>query len=113
MSYFGPTYKTMIRTMKRRHSARVIFICHNVTPHEPSQLDSVLTRYALDVSDAFLIMSEEVKRDVIRFRPKAPVQLSPLPLNESFSPTPPRQKTRSELCLSSKTHMLLFFGLVR
>jgi D-inositol-3-phosphate glycosyltransferase len=113
MPYFGPAYGAMIRTMKRRHSARVIFICHNVTPHEPSRLDGLLTRYALNTSDGFLVMSEEVRRDVIRFRPKVPVQLSPLPLNESFPPAPPRQKARAELRLSPEARVLLFFGLVR
>ena len=113
MPYFGPAYGAMIRTMKRRHSARVVFICHNVTPHEPTRLDNLLTRYALNTGDGFLVMSEEVRRDVIRFRPEAPVRLSPLPLNESFPPAPPRQKARAELHLSPGARVLLFFGLVR
>jgi glycosyltransferase involved in cell wall biosynthesis len=113
MPFFGPAYGAMIRAMKKRCSARVIFICHNVTPHEPSRLDHLLTRYALSTSDAFLVMSEEVRRDVIRFRPQAPVQLSPLPLNDSFPPAPPWQEARAGFCLSPGARVLLFFGLVR
>ncbi len=113
MPFFGPAYGAMVRAMKKRWSARVIFICHNVTPHEPSRLDQLLTRYALSTSDAFLVMSDEVKRDVIRFRPHARVQISPLPLNDSFSPAPPCHEARKSFGLSAEARVLLFFGLIR
>jgi glycosyltransferase involved in cell wall biosynthesis len=111
--FFGPTYGQMIRRMKRSHDCRVIFICHNITPHEPSRLDHFFNRYALRVGDAFVVMSEQVRGDLARIRPGAPMQQVPLPLNESFPTAPSCERARAELALPQTARVLLFFGLVR
>jgi glycosyltransferase involved in cell wall biosynthesis len=111
--FFGPALGTASRLARGggRRPAR-IFLCHNVSPHEGTPLDRVLTAYGLGGADAFLVhaRSEAAKlADLARGRP---VRVHPHPSYEIFSESAPgREEARRALGLTGR--VLLFFGYVR
>jgi glycosyltransferase involved in cell wall biosynthesis len=113
MPFFAPCTGTLLRLLRRQVTARQILLCHNLIPHEPHWFDAPLTRFLLSVPDAFLVLSEAVERDLLRFRPDAKFIRVPMPIYEHFPAPPPRQAARQQLGLDSEQSVVLFFGLVR
>lgn len=113
MPFFAPCLGTLLRSIRRQTAARVILLCHNLIPHEKHFFDLPLTRYLIEVPEAFIVLSESVERDLLRLRPNADVARVPQPIYDFF-PSPPEQKeARKQLGLPSDQPVVLFFGLVR
>jgi glycosyltransferase involved in cell wall biosynthesis len=92
---------------------RVILICDNVVPHERRPLDAMLTRYMLSSADAFVVMSQEVWRDLRSFVPDARAELVPHPLYTHFGEPIPKSEARRRLGWKEGERVLLFFGYIR
>jgi glycosyltransferase involved in cell wall biosynthesis len=113
MPFFAPCLGTLLRRIRRQTAARLILLCHNLIPHETHFFDVPLTRYLIKVPEAFVVLSESVKRDLLRLRPNAKAIYVPQPIYDFF-PTPPAQLVaREKLGLPSDQPVVLFFGLVR
>ncbi|HFE52933.1 MAG TPA: glycosyltransferase [Bacteroidetes bacterium] len=112
MPFFAPSYGTVSRLVRRRSRTRVIWICHNITPHERQPAGSLLTRYGLASADAFVVMSRPVQEDLLRLRPDATHRLVPHPAYEPVGSVPKRE-ARRRLGLDPEAPVLLFFGYVR
>ncbi|MDM7916189.1 MAG: glycosyltransferase, partial [Candidatus Eisenbacteria bacterium] len=121
MPFFAPSFGTIARRVRRETArqageagrARVVLICDNVVPHEKRPLDEALTRWMLGAADAFVVMSSEVERDLLRFRPGALYAKVPHPLYEQFGEPMPREEARAALDWDRDDRVLLFFGYIR
>jgi glycosyltransferase involved in cell wall biosynthesis len=102
-----------MRLIRRRISTRLILLCHNLLPHEPHFFDVPLTRYLSKIPDAFIVLSEAVEQEVLRFRPKAPIIRVPQPIYDFFPAPPSTKVARQQLGLPEESPVILFFGLVR
>lgn len=109
--FFGPCLGTTVRLARRRSRTSVIFICHNVVPHEPFPGRRGLTRYALASGDAWLVHSETDQRDLESLNLRGHTLLVPQPPGQGFGEPIDKEKAKNRLSLSGKT--LLFFGLIR
>ena len=112
--FFAPAYRTMCGRIHARSRARVVFLCHNVLPHESSPLDRGLTRLAFAGADGFVVQSREDGRILAGFSPGAKIEFNPMPVFDLFSSAraaPDADEARRALDLSGR--VLLFFGLVR
>ena len=107
--FFGPSLGTAARLSKGR--AR-IFLCHNVSPHEGTPLDRVLTSYGLGAADAFLVHARSEAEKLRSLARGRPVRVHPHPSYEIFSRSAPtREDARRALDLDGR--VILFFGYVR
>ncbi|MBI2619368.1 MAG: glycosyltransferase family 4 protein [Ignavibacteriales bacterium] len=109
---FGPCFGTMAALIRRGSGAKILFVCHNVLPHERRPGDLVFTRYAFRHADFFIPLSHAVARDLTLLRPGAPHTVVPLPVYESFGRTLAKSSARKSLGIK-QTRVLLFFGIVR
>lgn len=109
--FFGPCLGTAVRLAKRRSRSSVIFVCHNVVPHEPFPGARGLTRYALAPGDAWLVHSETNQRGLESFRLRGHTLLVPHPPGQGFGEPIDKEEAKSRLGLSGNT--LLCFGLIR
>jgi glycosyltransferase involved in cell wall biosynthesis len=109
--FFGPCLGTTVRLARRRSRASVIFICHNVMPHEPFPLARGLTRFALAPGDAWLVHSETDRRDLESLNLQGHTVLVPQPPGQGFGAPIDKEQAKGRLGLSGNT--LLFFGLIR
>jgi len=110
--FFAPAYRALVRAVKRRSSAPVVYLCHNVLPHEGSRIDRALARWGLTVADAFLVQSVEDQARIERLVPGAVVTLRPHPTYTQFAAgamAPSQARAR----LGVDGRVMLFFGLVR
>src|SRR5512145_1959311 len=57
--FFAPAYRSMCGHIRRRCGARIVFVCHNVLPHESSPVDRALTTLAFSRVDGFVVQSRE------------------------------------------------------
>lgn len=109
--FFGPCLGTTVRVARRRCNSSVIFICHNVVPHEPFPGARGLTRFALAPGDAWLAHSEIDQRDLESLNLRGQTLLVPQPPGQGFGEPIDQEEAKSRLGLSG--HTLLFFGLIR
>jgi glycosyltransferase involved in cell wall biosynthesis len=109
--FFAPACAT-IAAGARRAGARVLFLCHNVLPHERSAADLMLIKWGLGAADGFLVQSQTDFDVLGRLYPSKPRELTPHPAYTFFeqgkvAPEAARAK------LGVQAPVVLFFGLVR
>lgn len=112
LPFFGPCFGTIARRARANGHTRVLYICHNIVPHEHRPGDRLFTRYAFGAADGFIVLSEAVERDLRAFLPAAPHRMVPHPVYDLFGEAQDRSAARSALGLPDQ-RLLLFFGYVR
>lgn len=110
--FFAPAFGTLAGLCRK--FSKVLFLCHNVLPHERGGPVKLLTRFALSKGDMFIVHSEEDKANLEALVPNARVRKARHPTYEIFSrQTVARDAARAELGLRPDEKVILFFGLVR
>ena len=118
LPFFAPAYGLISRVAKKRLRAKgkktkIIFIAHNVFPHEKRPFDKSLTNYAFKVVDHFIIQSTAVERDLKIFKPDANYLRLEHPVFEAFAPGIDRSEARKKLGIGEGREVLLYFGFIR
>jgi len=111
--YFAPALVTICAILRLFSRTRIVFICHNVVPHETSPVDRILSSIAFLFPHAFVVQSSEDRSNLLRIRKKADVASHPLPIFDFFrSGEMTREEARSRTG-EGEGPLLLFFGLIR
>ena len=112
MPFFAPSFGTVAKIVKKNRYVKTLAICHNIVPHESKPGDVFLTKYFLKKIDYFILLSEKVKNELLRFLPSANYKVLFHPVYSSFGE--PVNKTEAKKHLNLKDEkILLFFGLIR
>jgi glycosyltransferase involved in cell wall biosynthesis len=114
--YWAPVWILLARWVQLQTRASILFICHNVLPHEQRVWDKTLARWVLTLGDGFVVHSESDRQRLLSILPKASVQVVPLPSHASLSQTVTvysKIEARELLSLPADQATVLFFGLVR
>ncbi|MFH1008918.1 MAG: glycosyltransferase [Candidatus Latescibacterota bacterium] len=113
MPFFAPSFAALSWLVKSLTSTKILYICDNIVPHEKFPGGILLTRLALSCVDFFVVQSETVKKDLLRFRPDANFKEIPHPIYDLFSaPSQDKKSLRRALHIKEE-RVLLFFGYVR
>lgn len=92
----------------------LIFICHNVLPHEAKAWDVQIAKAVLRWGDGFTVQSAAEKQKLSGWFPQARITATPLPVYAMFANAPlSKAVARERLGLTSDALVLLFFGIVR
>ena len=98
----------------RRKGIRVVFIIHNVFPHEARFFDRPLAKLSLKQGSAFVAQTEREKERLLALLPGRRVALCTLPVYSVLAgKCIPLREARRKLGLAENTPVLLFFGIVR
>ena len=100
--YFAPCYMLLQHFIP----AKILFICHNVFPHERFPLDKCLTRLTLKKGDFFILHAEKEATELCTIIPKPNYRVNVHPTYEAFA-----HGEMPDRIYNGKT--LLFFGFVR
>lgn len=111
MSFFAPILGFICKFTPKK--VKKIALIHNLIPHETRFFDSILTRFYVNQQDAFIVLSEKVKQDVLKFKPDAKVLALFHPLYDHFGVKVDKYIAREKYGISSDKKVLLFFGLIR
>lgn len=109
--YFAPCYFLLTRFMGRQN---VVFVCHNVFPHERFPLDKLLTGLALNNGSHFILHAVEEVKELTKIQPNPDYVVTPHPTYHAFCfEGMSRERARERLHIGEEERILLFFGYVR
>lgn len=111
--YWAPAFASLAFLVRRSTPTKILFICHNVVPHERGFGDRLSAQMTLKQGHHFVVHSE---RDMAKLRtilPQADARRTVLPVYDFFEIVKPDQdEAKAQLDLSGKK-VLLFFGFIR
>jgi glycosyltransferase involved in cell wall biosynthesis len=97
-----------IKRMAKRPS--LLFICHNVLPHERNLLDKTAIRLALAAGDGYIVHAESDANKLRNIFPNAKIQVTPLPTYASLATN---KNEKLPTVVPEDRPLLLFCGFVR
>lgn len=108
--FFGICFGAIL-SMLSNISAKKMFICHNVLPHESSFIDNLLSKMALSKVDRFIVHSEEDSINLLDIYPDAVSLKNFHPIIDLFGNNDNSKTIKNDSLINS--HQLLFFGYIR
>ena len=109
--YFAPCFWSICKLLRRE---KILFVCHNVFPHERFPLDRLLTKWTLGCGRYFIAQSKMDARDLLSVKHDAVYRVTPHPTYGMFCRQGmSMQKAREQLQIAQGQRVLLFFGFVR
>lgn len=109
--YFAPCFWSICKLLRRE---KILFVCHNVFPHERFPLDRLLTKWTLGCGGYFITQSKMDARDLLSVKHDAVYRVTPHPTYGMFCKQGmSMQKAREQLQIDQGQRVLLFFGFVR
>jgi D-inositol-3-phosphate glycosyltransferase len=111
LPFMAPCLGTIAKLIRK--TTKVFAITDNVIPHEKRIGDSLLTKYFVKSSDAFLTLSSSVLDDLLKFTDSKEKIFIPHPIYDSFGDIVEKSTAKEKLGLEVNGKYLLFFGFVR
>ncbi|MDA3865907.1 MAG: glycosyltransferase [Salinivirgaceae bacterium] len=111
LPFFGPSLGYIASHLHK--NTKTIAILDNVIPHEKRFFDMPFLRYFLKRVDGFIVMSEQVKRDLLSLKPNATYEFQHHPLYDHFGKPLEQKEARHKLGLDPAKKTILFFGFIR
>ena len=109
--YFAPCYWILCRLLGR---CRILFVCHNVFPHERFPMDRFLTKLVLRRGDYFITQSKMDAEDLLSIEKDARYVQAVHPTYNAFKfEDMSREQARGLLGIGADERVVLFFGFVR
>ena len=110
--FFTPLCFTLSFLIKHLTETKILFVCHNVLPHEARFIDRILTKIALKRSDFFVVHSNEDHENLKAILPGARVKQTVHPTYEVFKFNK-ISNSEAKKGLELKNKVVLHFGFVR
>ena len=111
--FFAPCYGAIAKQVKGSKGARTLAICHNMIPHENKIIDAALSRFFIRQVDRFIVLSQAVADDLLRFKRDAIYQIVAHPVYEIFADTSLSKAEAKERLGLPDRPVVLFFGYIR
>lgn len=109
--YFAPYYFILARCLKK---TKILFVCHNVFPHERFPLDHFLTKMTLRQGNCYIVQSKMDAEDLQTIIKNPVFEQTVHPTYNAFKfQDISKQKAREILELKESEKVLLFFGFIR
>ena len=110
--YFAPCYWSLEKIIRKE--TKILFICHNVFPHERFPLDRWLTRITLKPANYYITHSNSDADDLKSIIREPELRVTVHPAYNFFKQkNMSKELARSILNLKIEEKVILFFGLVR
>lgn len=109
--YFAPCYRILTCMCKK---CKILFICHNVLPHERFPFDYILTKSVLKKGNYFVVHAVEESVELENMIPDANYKINPHPTYDFFKiENMTKEVARERIRIQQDVPLLLFFGFVR
>lgn len=110
----APVYWAIVRYLRKRISAEVVMICHNVLPHEKFPACRFLAKHTLQLADRLLVHSSGDERVARSLGLSQPITRGYLPIRDFFVNLGKSESAVAEQQAAHElSYNLLFFGNVR
>lgn len=109
--YFAPCYWCICKLLK---NIKIIFLCHNVFPHERFPMDHFLAKCVLKMGNYFIVQSSTDEENLKTIIPEAKYIKTVHPTYNAFKLLNlSKDESRKLLHITDKEKVLLFFGFIR
>lgn len=109
-------YTRVCRMVRKRSNVRILFLLHNVVPHEGIPGKEILSRIAFSQADGYIAQSHTVEREFLRFYPPGESRWHMVVPHPTYNfqefARPSREESRKKLGVT-EDKALLFFGIIR
>lgn len=113
-TFWAAIWVTLARRVRDTGATRVVFLCHNVLPHDAKPWERRISRWVLAHGDGWVVHTEAERARLVTLLPGCAPQVAAHPLYDIFPTTPlPQAEARRQLGLPVDGPLLLFFGMVR
>ncbi len=107
--YFTFNFLTISYLVRKWTKSKIVFLCHNVAPHDARFVDRILTKIGLSQANKFIVHANAEKELLLDIFPDAKVVKNVHPTYEVFK----SKDKKKDLGLKLREKVLLFFGFVR
>jgi glycosyltransferase involved in cell wall biosynthesis len=112
-TFWAPAFAALAILLRRRGKI-ILFVIHNVMPHEPRPWDRWLAHLALRQGHYFLVQTNREQERLLSLLPHAQTTIAPHPIYDMFSSQRiPSVEAKLRLGLPADEPVVLFFGIVR
>lgn len=111
MSFFAPAFGSVCLFLNK--SIKVVSLVHNAFSHERTFLEKPLAKFFFNRCDAFIVMSEPVKKDLLTLKKDANILLQDHPIYDHYAERMDKKSACEKLKIDDTKKNLLFFGLIR
>ena len=111
MSFFALSFGSVCLFLNR--NIKVVSLVHNAFSHERTFLEKPLARFFFNRCNAFIVMSEPVKKDLLRLKKDADILLLDHPIYDHYAERTNKASACEKLGINDAKKNLLFFGLIR
>lgn len=109
--YFAPCYFMLCKCLKK---TKILFICHNVFPHERFPMDRFLAKTVLRQGNCYIVQSKTDAEDLQTIVERPIYKQTVHPTYNVFKiENISEEEARKRLDIKSEKKVLLFFGFVR
>lgn len=109
--YFAPCYYILCRCLKH---TKILFVCHNVFPHERFPMDRILTKAVLRRGNCYIVQSKTDAEDLQTIVHNPVFRQTVHPTYNAFKiENISKEEARDRLGIPMDEKVLLFFGFVR
>jgi glycosyltransferase involved in cell wall biosynthesis len=92
---------------------KILFICHNVLPHERKSYDLPLTKLAFSQADSFIVHSADDRKDLENLVKNKQIMSGFLPIFNMLGDNKKYDVAKIKKDLKLKKKVLIFFGYIR
>ncbi|GAB6119264.1 glycosyltransferase [Dysgonomonas termitidis] len=111
MSFLAPAYGSVCLFLNKR--TKIVALVHNAIPHEKRFVDKSFARFFFNRCNAFIVMSEPVRQDLLSLKKDARILLQPHPIYDQYAERTDKAAACKRLGIRDDKKNLLFFGLIR
>ena len=112
-TYWSLPFAVLTRQLKNS-GLPVVYLVHNVLPHEEKPFDRWLTRWTLSPANGYILQTEHEQQRLLKLLPNAICEISPHPVYSMLTSLKiEKSQARQELGLPMDNPVFLFFGIVR
>lgn len=113
-TFWAPAFWGLSNLLKK-NGLQVIFMIHNVAPHEPLPWDNWLAKSVLQLGDAQIVQAANEQERLLSLLPNANSILCPHPIYNQFANEIEisRNEARNRIRIKQDLPTVLFFGIVR
>lgn len=109
--YFAPCYWLLCKCLK---GMKILFVCHNVFPHERFPLDRFLAKSVLRQGSGYIVQSKMDGEDLHTIIKHPVFRQTVHPTYNAFQiKNMTKEEARAELGIGREEKILLFFGFIR
>lgn len=113
-TFWALIWVVLVRGVRWGRPTRVVFICHNVVPHEAKRWERWISRWVLAQVDGWVVHTDAERTRLHALLPHSVPQVTPHPVYDIFvGDTLSQTEARARLDLPNQGPLLLFFGMVR